>query len=144
MKNPPCSNWRSWLGLEVEGDRAIGVKTLFVRFGDVLKLLDANPDVTRVWLCKEYTASHSEISLTVLCRKLRLRSIDIAVEVLAQYYREYLYLRPFVNYYIKYDVPDLKNGDHICVGPAFNDEAFCIGQGKKVTPGDYANDIRIE
>lgn len=143
-EKPPCAKWKAWLGNEIEGQTHYKELTLFVRAGDVLTLLDHHTGVNRVWLCKEFLFSHCEASLTILCRKLRLRGVTVAVEVPLSQFREYGYLRPFVNYYIKVELNALLPGDHICVGPAFSDEAFLIGTGVKVAPEQYLDDVEIK
>lgn len=144
MNKPPCAHWKAWIGPEIEGHTDLKEQTLFVRVGDVLALLDEYPDITRVWLCKEFLFSHCQASLVILCRKMRLRDVRIAVEVPLSQFSEYLFLRPFVNFYIKVELnTPLLPGDHICVGPAFNDEAFLIGSGNRVEPDQYLGDRQI-
>lgn len=151
--NPPCSKWSVWLGPEIEGLNQIGTRTLFVRKGDVIESLARAADmgygqIKRIWLCKEYLMSHAREDLLTLMGRIQSRNImtSVAVEVPAHRFHEYDYLRPFVRFYIKLDIRGVERGDHVCVGPAFNDEAFALSQGlgNKVTPDQYLNDVFIE
>ncbi len=44
--------------------------------------------------------------------------------------------------YLKLDFL-MKQGDFVCVGPAYQDEAFRIGTGHKVKPEHYNTDTKI-
>lgn len=148
MKNPPCSEWKRWLGREIEGHEDLGVLTLFVRSGDVLHTLDdleaVRNHVSRVWLCKEFLHSHGKDALIALTRKLTFRGIKTCVEVTAHQAKEYEYLRHYVRFYVKFDLPFLVAGDHLCVGPAFADESFVVGKGAKVIPANYEADVCLD
>ncbi len=37
-----------------------------------------------------------------------------------------------------------KNGDMVCIGLPFHDEAFEIGKGVKVKPEDYRRDLKVK
>ncbi len=144
--NPPCSKWEIWRGEEIEGTASLGESTLFIR------KLDASPDdipekliatmtkdgkVRRVWFCKEFTnwpllrflAKHFD----KVCLEASTRTYDNVPRDIKMEY----------TIYFKLNFP-LKNGDFICVGPAFSDEAFEIGKGAKVNPEQYLKDTKIK
>ncbi len=138
---PPCAVWKMWIGSEIEGYDDLGVRTLFVRSGPILDELDKRPDIKRVWLCKEFLNGHPMDYITVMCQKLKDRGIKICVEVSISMFGEYVYeLRRLCTFYVKWDTDILQPGDHICIGNAFSDEAFKVGNGNKVSPQQYEND----
>ena len=140
---PPCAKWGRWLGREVEGTSGVGEWTLFVRDNDALAnvhnvsaIMAYNP--TRIWFCKEYT-NYPMIEVALSSGLFK----EVCVEATEATYK-YLpsAVKACARIYLKVPV-ELKVGDHLCVGPAFNDEAFCIGQGVKVCSADYAADVKV-
>lgn len=52
---PPCSEWRYWEGVEVEGgDLERGARTLFIRDATLDELVPLNRSYDRVWFTKEF------------------------------------------------------------------------------------------
>ena len=143
---PPCADWQMWTGLEIEGHSERGAVTLFVRGGNIFKAIAENPlckQVIRIWLCKEFLFGNSKEKLISVCRTLsESGDYTIAVEVPLSQLAEYMYLRPYVYFYIKWET-HLRSGDHICIGEPFHDENFRIGDGMKMSPQPYMNDVRI-
>jgi hypothetical protein len=145
---PECASWEMWIGREIEGTSDLGEETLFIRKLDISrnefkenlelpKVLNRNGRIQRVWFCKEIMnwplireiIKHFKTS----CLEATLGRVPaIPLDLLAQ-----------CTIYVKVDVR-LKKGDHICIGPSYEDESFCIGTGNKVTPEQYAQDIRIK
>ena len=135
-RKPACASWDVWTGEEVEGTSDLGRTTLFIRRMSGIKfvsLVAADWTVTRIWFCKEF------------------RKWDVIREALACGYTVCVEGNPHrpppsdicnrVHVYWKYPLPkDAKSGDHVCMGPPFRDEAFVLGNGKRVTENDYAKD----
>jgi hypothetical protein len=140
---PPCAEWSMWLGPEIEGTASRGVQTLFIRSLSAYSGLKITDDLSflarkanRVWFCKEFTN-------WVLMQAIAKHFQEVCVEVEPKCFENIpLVIRQRARIYLKVAVP-LKPGDHICVGPAFEDESFAIGQGIKVDPKDYYADRRI-
>ena len=146
MKNPPCSEWKVWRGKEIEGTTQIGVETLFIRdlpgatvesmTPEFLAKISRNGQTARVWFCKEF--SDWPLARAIIkwfktaCLEVNHRTVDCVPKDLK------------ATCVLYYKVPSqLKRGDFICAGPAFNDEAFAIGTGASVKPENYLADIRI-
>lgn len=137
-KLPPCSEWNLWLGEEIEGHSQLGTVTLFVRKippGITLKYFEdtAEQGITRIWFCKEFTDWEN---LIAIAEKFSHRCLEVTPETLPLIP---VAVRQWVRFYLKIPA-QLWPGDHVCVGPAFADEAFEIGKGKKVTPSEYEKD----
>lgn len=140
MVKPPCANWRLWSGEEIEGFSR-GTPTLFLRslppsFRNHPRDLTFNGEFRRIWVCKEFRE----------WEYVRLL-FDIFDEVVIETTPAMLPLMPIdvfnkARLYLKVDLGDawLKPQDVVCVGPAFADEAFQIGTGVKVSPGEYHED----
>jgi hypothetical protein len=140
---PPCANWQLWVGAEIEGASDLGERTIFVRFlpaGTTGEFLREKTKANRIWFCKEFTDWH------------RLRKIaeafdpsKVCIEVMLNRYNSLPSdFRQRFRIYVK--VPELhgmKPGDHVCIGLPFQDEAFQVGNGKRVASSDYEKDIRI-
>lgn len=149
MTKPPCSEWSIWVGKEIEGNTELGVTTLFIRaipsvsadptkdFSFMTKLGES--EITRVWFCKEFT---NWALLEAIARHFKSVCIEVTPERLIcipQRFRE----RYQIYVKVSFGRLNLKKGDVICVGPAFADEAFTIGEGAKVQPDLYLNDLKI-
>ncbi len=137
---PECSVWNLWLGREIEGYTQVGEMTLFVRKADEAEILHElkKHKVQRVWFCKEFA------SMDVIERTLKLPMLVVAVEcTLATLPLISQEVRTKAHLYLKLPV-ELKAGDHICVGHAFEDEAFRLGSGVRVKNKDYSADVRIK
>ena len=140
-KLPPCSEWGLWLGEEIEGHTERGVTTLFVRQlpeGFPLSYFEDSADlgITRIWFCQEFNDWEM---LEAIAPLFKTRCLESTPELL-------VHLRPaireLVTVYLKIPVV-LRPGDHVCVGPAFADESFEIGTGRRVTPSEYEKDKLI-
>ena len=166
MNEPECGKWKVWLGREIEGTTDLGEWTLFVReipLGETFKSLWQKALIAlpyanrgeivgkRIWFCEEffhqpirwgfiYEALEAGFTKVCLCFVFPFHS-----PALDWFIRSSPFPKESVQTYLKLssDLKFLKPGDHICIGDKFADESFCIGQGKKVTPADYRNDIRI-
>lgn len=151
VKLPDCANWKLWLGKEIEGDRDVGQLTLFVRdtpwelSGDSHKDFDdlmlstrhhvIRGSVSRIWFCEQfrnYEIMREAISRGFkVCVELTLRNMVLQPDILDK-----------ATIYVKLPL-QLKEGDFVCIGRPYRDEAFRIGTGTKVTPEQYAEDIFI-
>jgi len=143
--SPPCAEWRIWKGQEIEGTQGIGEWTLFIRsledFPNLAPedcfIFKEKSGCTRVWFCKEYT-------LWPMIRAIGEYFDKVCIEVEPKCYDSIPKdLRRKATIYLKVKTP-LKDGDFVCVGPAFSDESFEIGTGAKVTPEAYLKDKRIK
>lgn len=126
-----------WVGAEIEGDVAIrGKQTLFIRQmlpTELPSLIKKFPD-HRVWFCKEF--KHWD----TVRRFLKSCFPEICIEVTWETWSKVpADLRAKCTIFFKLPV-ELKEGDFICVGPAFADEALKIGTGHKVKPEEYLKD----
>jgi len=129
---PPCSDWEIWYGKEIEGHNNLNQLTLFVRSGNFHKYTKG---FERIWFCKEYKNYKIIESY--------LRTHTVAVEVTLNTYPLLSnYIKKYAQIYLKIDI-DLKDGDQLCVGKAFEDEAFLIGSGNSVTPDQYYEDKEL-
>lgn len=140
-KLPPCSEWSLWLGEEIEGHSQLGTVTLFVRRIPYSITLDyfkdaAKQGITRVWFCKEF---NDWPCLLAIARLFPYRCLEATMFSLTAIPES---VRSQVRLYLKVPV-QLRAGDHVCVGPAFADESFEIGTGKKVAPSEYEKDKLI-
>jgi hypothetical protein len=158
MNKPPCSEWKIWKGPEIEGTEGVGIATLFIRSLSDFEGLTPESDFSlfaqksgckRVWFCKEfYLSEPTDTNGKFIAWKL--------IEAIGQHFEEMCLevepqsiqcvpksIRAKARIYVKVNV-ELKPGDFICVGPAFNDESFKIGTGAKVTPEQYLQDIKIK
>ena len=130
---PACATWGLWVGREIEGNADLGRTTLFVRRGSPHDVLAAIDQHDRVWFCKEWEG-WSLVRTAILAHKTVC--LEATLDTLAAIPED---VRQAVRVYLKIPV-DLKRGDHVCVGPAFADEAFEIGHGRKVAPESYSSD----
>lgn len=146
---PPCSKWKVWVGKEIEGTKDIGVQTVFIReipgmtVEKDYKFMTMGGKVARVWFCKEFLHACAAGKSWDIMRKIMSLFPICAAEVEAQCVSmipKDIYAKLTV--YVKLDIK-LKDGDFVCVGPAFSDESFEIGKGAKVTPEAYANDTKV-
>ena len=142
MTKPPCAFWKIWTGGEVEGNFELGHETLFIRelenWEELESILVLKNHLSRIWFCKEF----KDWSIVLrLHQTFPAKSINLEVEAgrLDEIPSSVLAL---VKVYLK--VSDaLRDWDFVCVGPAFSDEAFCIGSGDKVSPVQYLHDKKI-
>ena len=130
---PACATWGLWVGREIEGHSELGRVTLFVRHGSPSEILKAVDLYERVWFCKEWKGwvivRTAILTHKVVCLEATLDTLGTIPED----------VRKAARIYLKIPV-DLKRGDHVCVGPAFADEAFEIGCGRRVAPESYGGD----
>lgn len=145
MTIPPCANWNIWLGPEVEGqdNEALGKKTLFVRQGDPYPYVTKtgsrfNPSIVRIWFCKEFK------DMVVVQDLANFFPVTLEVSLSTWYLlKKSVMENERITLFFKLPI-SLRQGDHICVGPAFSDESFKIGTGSKVSVQDYLKDRRLE
>lgn len=141
MKVPPCKSWSVWVGPEIEGDVQLGAVTLFIRHampGTLERYITASPwKVTRVWFCAEFT------DWAMVRQAYQRFQGAVCLEVNAQTIeRVPKDVRTHTRIYYKLDA-GLKEGDFVCAGPAYRDEAFRIGTGHKVSCEQYLADRRL-
>ena len=149
---PPCASWKLWHGAEVEGTIQLGEHTLFVREASAEKIREvcilaeaSGKPYQRIWFCKEYIANSSPAHITIQCAALTEQfKVKLAFEIRIDHLPLFQsVVRRWGTIYVKIPELELQAGDHVCVGPAFADEAFCIGTGIRVTPLDYAKDENL-
>lgn len=145
---PPCSEWHVWVGPEIEGTQDVGVRTLFIRSledfpslrpTDDLSVFRTNSKCPRVWFCKEFTdwpmlrslARHFE-SVCIEVEPKAVLGIPADLRRTARIYYKVVLVEP------------PKDGDMVCIGLPFQDEAFEIGKGAKVKPEDYRRDTKVK
>lgn len=141
MTKPPCSQWKVWLGPEIEGTKALGERTLFIRdlcAYSVTEWSRKQPTVSRVWFCAALAHFEPEVVIEATSVFKTVCAEVFAGESVPPQFREL-----GVQIYWKLDIHGLTKGDHLCVGPAYNDEAFLIGAGVKVNPEQYLQDVKI-
>jgi len=147
LELPPCSSWHIWKGPEIEGYAAKGVSTLFIRSlekyprikpTDDLSFLRKVSKCSRVWFCKEFTN-------WALIKAIKVHFDEACLEVEPKCLLSIPEkLRKECRIYLKVSLPvPLKEGDHVCTGLPFADEAFEIGKGAKVAPNEYLKDVKI-
>jgi hypothetical protein len=139
MNTPECSEWKLWIGHEIEGTKDLGVKTLFVREASNSDIIKNLAGVPRVWFCKEFVALQNWGVLPYL--KGRAICVEMTVEFLQRGFLPQE-VRDRCTVYLKVPVTLFK-GDFICVGQAFKDESFEVGKGAVVTPDQYNKDVKI-
>jgi hypothetical protein len=145
---PECAKWEIWRGAEIEGVSGLGDETLFIRKFDTTPesfaaggqaLIDKMTHkgmCRRVWFCKEFT---NWGLLRVIARHFKTVCIEATPKTYDNLPRDF---KANFTIYLKLNFL-LKEGDHVCVGASFQDEAFCVGTGAKVRPEQYANDVKI-
>jgi hypothetical protein len=106
-------------------------------FFDFADFLRSRPACRRIWFCKEFTkwayVREALKYFDVVCVEVGYDAKLPPADILAN-----------TRIYLK--VPTafkLKSGDQVCVGAAYQDEAFEIGTGIKVMPEQYRNDCRL-
>lgn len=158
QKLPACHKWSLWLGKEVEGSADVGEQTLFVRNATPQEVMDrpflGTPALNRVWFCKEFVTGTDATSFTNLLKALVKKKVKLAIElddatVIAANLHKGALARLIAEkcavYYKTANAgfPLSAKKDYICAGPAFSDEAFDVGTGKRVKPSAYAKDIKL-
>jgi hypothetical protein len=139
---PPCANWSVWVGAEVEGTEDVGVSTLFVRdfkghkLSWVLSEARKKAEVDRIWFCKEF----QDWGVVRLAHDLGYK---VCLEATFENPPPKDICLFTVVYWKQWIAPEFKYGDFVCLGNPFNDEAFMLGKGQRVTPGDYTRDEQI-
>lgn len=141
---PACSKWGVWVGVEIEGSDALGEPTVFIRRlppalynkGADLSVLTHNGKYSRVWVCKEFEEWDMVRAFFKVFKKVVL---EVSARTYGNLPRDIIQRAQL---YYKLPVR-LKPGDVVCVGPAFEDESFVVGTGKKVTPDQYGKDVCI-
>ncbi len=149
MLKPPCADWSIWVGGEVEGSSDLGATTLFIRAlnstpeefeqlsKDLVPRLTKKGTITRVWFCKEF---QNWPLIRVIAKHFKTVCLEVTPKGYDNLPRDFK-----TDYTIYLKVPFmLKKGDHICVGAAFQDEAFQIGTGNRVSPEQYLNDVKVK
>jgi hypothetical protein len=128
-----------WVGA-IEGHTDVGAITLFIRqatLKEIVAAWETRQHIRRFWFCKEFT---DWASLQFFAD---LGGFTLCVETTPlNFHRVPTRLREKCQLYLKLDMA-LKKKDHICIGPAFSDESFCVGSGAVVRPAQYSKDIRI-
>jgi len=148
MSDPECSTWKMWTGKEIEGTTDIGEDTLFIRSASnfaIKEILTRSPHIKRIWFCDEYVRHlrFKHVVYKFLNELLDDSKYKICLEV-SESSLTYLNSRLYEKAQLYLKVPSvLKEGDFVCVGKPFEDEAFEIGKGAKVIPQDYSKDIKI-
>jgi len=133
LKLPKCSKWNLWEGKEIEGNTDLGTKTLFVRAGNFEKY---KKKFSRIWFCKEYR-NFDKIRNVIDTHQVALEvTLNDISEIPSDVFQR-------VKIYLKVDAT-LKNGDEICIGTPFYDEAFLIGSGNSVHGEQYQNDKELK
>lgn len=146
IKQPSCAKWKLWVGREIEGRIQLGVKTLFVRDASMSEIEKAieKYQLRRVWFCFEFMQPGKMYTIFRLCSRHAKISFVAEMKYETMSTLAHYSLREHLQVYLKLPELDLRPGDHICVGPAFSDEALLIGTGHKVKPELYEEDIRIK
>jgi hypothetical protein len=152
---PSCEHWQIWVGHEVEGETERGSLTLFIRKNLTQKDLDVffaqylemcrreNQRFTRIWFTKEFLTwqvfRYAKTIADIVCLE-----VEIIEYFPQQKVGRKLPLNLFhgVQLYVKIPL-QLRRGDHVCIGYAFEDEAFLVGSGRKVSPRDYRDDVKL-
>jgi len=163
---PACSKWKVWTGKEVEGEHERGEPTLFVRefppddLWAYIRGMCFRNGLLRVWVCEEFFDFSAEYIPTrdSLYQHLVQRLSEIVERVSPYFGTVCLCMRASMaeswpsgriilpqgfRLYLKLSLPaELLDERHtLCVGPAYADSAFNLGQGIRVRPADYAEDI---
>lgn len=140
---PDCSKWNVWEGKEIEGFTDVNKRTLFVRHASRYRIqeLVVKGNYTRLWFCDEYNdLEESWIrDLSDLCPQI----------IFGVTYEKYLTLPSYIKkefqiYLQLNNLTDLKENDHIKLGPLYHEESFLIGMGAKAVPQLYTQDIKID
>ena len=149
MTTPECAKWKMWVGPEVEGHSELGEQTLFIRdlattaqqfsaqAEELVPRMTKNGTIRRVWFCKEFV---NWPLLREISRHFRTSCLEVTPKTYGNVPRD---LMSNCVIYLKITDFFLKPGDHVCVGPNFQDEAFKIGTGAKVSPESYAGDRKL-
>lgn len=148
FKKPPCAKWNMWLGPEIEGTANIGERTLFVRIELIthqqISKVCKKHGVSRIWFCYEFMLNSTPRACNRMFKALLKQGYSLAFEVPVDFAPDWAYLSRYGARYFKLEV-DIQRGDHVCVGPAFADEAFALGvnSGAKVSPKEYLKDEEV-
>lgn len=141
MKIPPCASWNVWTGLEIEGNQGLGENTLFIRHCVDWRRY-TNKTIKRIWFCHEFT-DWKQIREAAQERDGSILRYVVNLEANSRTFdripKEIVHL---VHIYYKLDIP-LGAGHFVCVGRAFADEAFALGEGNQVSPDQYLGDVRL-
>jgi hypothetical protein len=138
--NPPCSEWKIWVGPEIEGHTDLGEMTLFIRDCFTIKAHEyLLMKYSRVWFCKEFITEKNYPTMRWVIAGPRTVCLEVTLDMLDT-------LPPDIyddcQLYLKVEAT-LKPGDHVCMGLPFKDEAFLVGEGQRVKPTQYLQDERI-
>lgn len=153
-ENPLCADWQVWVGQEVEGETDLKEWTLFIRKNLTQRELDVYINAyreflktkgqknTRIWFTKDFGSwqvlRYAKQVVNHVCLE-----VDI-LELFGKGIRRLPYTLLYnVQLYVKIACSNLKKGDHVCIGKAFEDESFMLGNGRKVTPEDYRSDFQL-
>jgi len=142
VQPPPCKRWGLWKGKEIEGDKDLGVLTLFVRRAELQAILDAlseDPTITRVWFCHEFREYKA---MQTLFRQFKKHTFCVEVtEKSSERLPRWVWDKLTVYYKLRVS---LKAGDFVSVGEAYADETFRLGTGAKVLPDQYLPDVCLD
>lgn len=146
---PACASWKIWLGPEIEGNTDRGVITCFVRelppsvgrWDQLMKMM-LEHKVSRWWFCEEFFTTYRDAWNVVNLFASMYPKVCVCLDIF-QRNKMPDRIPDNVTLYYKLELRHLRKGDHVCIGPKYADEAFEIGTGAKVTPKEYAQDIRI-
>lgn len=170
MNEPPCAEFKVWVGLEIEGSTGLGSPTVFVRSMDgypeslvinpveLSDYLDEHAQrfyhdhvihlrkglVPRIWFCKEFRdwgfIESCVESYETVCIEFTAEEYIRGAEPPTAYLRERT--RP----YIKLGKPSsyfVRRGSHFFFGERFSEES-CMLKGKEdVAPKNYEADIPV-
>lgn len=148
---PPCSQWSMWIGPEVEipGGAYKGVRTLFVRRATLAQIESAIQEhkPLRVWFCEEFTDWDTIRTIATHPRRTELGYTPNQFISKAAFLEDFNCAAQSVcdvaKLHVKLKGLNFKYGDCIHAGPAFSDECFTVGEGLKVEPSLYVNDMRL-
>lgn len=143
---PPCSQWKIWIGNEVEGSIDIGEPTLFIRdllnrsFSELAAEVKQRK-ITRVFFTEEFNnwpiIRDSFVHFLKVCKAHYIQGHcelppDIAKN--ARIYWKCLILP---------ETMEIKIGDQICVGHPFREQIFEWGTKYEMTVADYEKDEKL-
>lgn len=98
------------------------------------------PSIQRVWFCKEFTdwlVVQDVANFFPVCLEITQWTWPTIPNAVRESDKITLFLKVAIA---------LRQGDHVCVGPAFHDESFIVGKekGAVVSVQDYLKDRRLE
>lgn len=139
---PPCSEWRLWEGIEIEGFTDMGVTTLFIRDATKEELDVFIPQYERIFVGSGFVkAGISPEFMQYLKSFGKKLCFEIHFEDYVKLHNEgrtdiigehqvYLQINNFA----------LKEGDHVKIGDFFKEEIFLSGTGMRTPFEAYFGD----